>query len=135
MAGAYAAQCQRPGHGGKEGTARVNSTSGQRVDSAREEGGGGEGWVRWGRGEPRGRARTSANFERCSSVFSKAQAKSRGPKAERGGLGFLAHQKGPSSPRYEVLSACQGARLQRWASGLTAFSGGPATERNPVQSK
>ena len=41
MAGAYTAQCQQPGHRGKEGTARVDSTSGQRVDSAREEGEGG----------------------------------------------------------------------------------------------
>ena len=70
--GAYAAKRQQPGHrgyhklsvgligggrgrglrgampaararGGKEGTARVNSTSGQRVDSAREEGKGGRG--------------------------------------------------------------------------------------------
>ena len=100
MAGAYAAQCQRPGHRGKEGTARVDSTSGQRVDSAREEGEGRKGV--WGRGRVGGGGesqRTRRDQHQHLNAVLQSTIKRpliQGSKAKKGGGGFPAHQKGPS---------------------------------------
>ena len=89
------------GSGVKEGTARVDSTSGQRVDGCQRGGGRGEGESGGERGGgvgeagegrtsgPRGPARA---FERCSTVFSKAWGLSTDPRHEGGG-GFPAQQK------------------------------------------
>ena len=88
------------GTGGKEGTACVDSTSGQRVDSAREEGEGGEGErgrgrVRQGREEPEV-AQGPAQALNAVLQSSVKRRPIQGSKAEGGGASWHTKRGRPS---------------------------------------